>query len=223
MLTRCHDHDKSAPMPPAAGASRQRNAINGTGGDPQAPPSSSVIAAHLAPTNGTNFPQFDPKDFDLLLNESLGSDEDGQPNLGPDVTLNHKLICVILKAGIDTIDLRDDDPFRKNDEDLGQIQKCLEVIHLAVERTPEALFVLLKSDDFGSRAENVPLFLWIIPKLLSLLLLAEDHSKPVADRIWSLLDKVVLSEEQCSNSFEHCLSISDYIQDVVEGIAYWCY
>lgn len=179
--------------------------------------SSALIAAHLAPTDGSTYPHFDRDDFALLLEESLGSDEDGQPNLGNDVNINHKLICVIIKAGLNTIDLRSDDPFRECDEDLGQIRKCIEVIRLAVEKSPEALFVLSKSEDLGSKAENVPLFVWIIPKLLSLLVLDKYGSQLIADCVWSLLDKILVSEKQCSNISDLCISISTYFEDLLEG------
>ena len=181
------------------------------------PPPSSLIAAHLAPTNGSTYPQFDRRDFALLLEESLGSDEDGQPNLGNDVNINHKLICVIIKAGLNTIDLRSDDPFREENEDRDQIQRCIEVIHLAVDKTPEALFVLSKSEDLGSNAENVPLFIWVIPKLLSLLMLDKVDSQLIAYYVWPLLDKILFSEKQCSHNSDLCISISTYFEDILEG------
>jgi serine/threonine-protein kinase ATR len=200
-----------------ASASRQRNGVNGMANGSQPPPSS-LIATHLAPTDGSTFPSFDREDFALLLKESLASDEDGQPNLGTDVTLNHKLICVIIKAGLDTIDLRSDDPFRKdNDHYHNQIRGCVEVIDLVVERTPEALFVLSKSEDLDPRAMNVPLFVWVIPKLLSLLVLDNPDTTSIAELVWPLLGKMLASAKQCPNSFDLCISISTYLEELSEG------
>jgi len=184
------------------------------------PPPSSLIAAHLAPTVGSTIPHFNPQDFTLLLDESLGSDEDGQPNLGTDVTINHKLICVIIKAGLDTIDLRSDDPFRKDSEYHDQIQRCLEVIALAVERTPNVVFRSSEPDDLGAQGENGPLYFWIIPKLLSLLLVDNDASKLMALDVWPLLGKILASSKHHSISFDHCLSISTYIQLLTEGTTF---
>jgi serine/threonine-protein kinase ATR len=204
-------------MPSFVGASRHRTAVNGMVTSSQPPPSS-LIATHLAPTVGSTIPHFDPEDFTLLLNESLGSDEDGQPNLGTDAILNHQLICVIIKAGLDTIDPRRDDPFRRDDQYHDQIQRCLEVIALAVERTPDVVFRSSEPDDLGPQAEKVPMYFWIIPKLLSLLLLDINESKPMSQNVWPLLGKILASEKQCSISFDHCLSISTYLQELIEGI-----
>lgn len=204
-------------MPSVVSVSRQRNWPAGTVNGSQ-PPQSSLIATHLAPSNGSSIPHFDPKDFALLLQESLGSDDDGQPNLGTDVTLNHKLICVIIKAGIDTIDLRSNDPFRQDHEYHDQIRKCLEVFDLAVERTPEALFISSKPDDSGSRAEDAPLFIWLIPKLLSLLVLDHTEPKVIAGIVWPLLGKILSAAKQCLNNFDLCTSISSYIEELIEGI-----
>jgi hypothetical protein len=209
-------------MPPLVSASRQRNGADGTVSGSQPPPSS-LIAAHLAPTNGSTFPQFENQDFALLLEESLGSDEDGLPNLGTDVALNHKLICVIVKAGLDTIGLGSDDPFRKRDGDQTHIQKCLEVIHLVVDKTPEALFVLSESEELRPHAENVPLFVWLIPRLLSLLVLDAGNSMSIADSIWPLIGRVVFSEKRCLNNFDRCNSISSYIEELAEGATTQCY
>lgn len=205
-------------MPSLVNASRQWKGVNGTTNGSE-PPRSSLIAAHLAPTNGSTLPHFDNEDFSLLLKESLGSDEDGQPNLGTDVTLNHKLICVIIKAGLETIDRRSNDPFRKDNDLYHQIQSCIEVIDLAVERTPEALFVSSKSEDLSPRAENVPLFFWLIPKLLSLLTLDKDDSRLIAERTWPLLGKILASAKHCPRSFGVCTSISTYIEGIIEGSA----
>jgi serine/threonine-protein kinase ATR len=206
-------------MSPVTSASRQANLFNGTIGGSQPLPSTR-IATHLAPTNGSIYPHFDREDFMLLLEESLGSDEDGQPNLGHDLVVNHKLICVIIKAGLDAIDIRSDDPFRKDNEYHDQIQRCLEVVHLAVDKTPDALFVISRSEDLGPKAENTPLFVWVVPKFLSLLLLDKFDSKLIANYVWPVLGKMLDSEKQCSKSSDLCTSITIYIEEMVEGCAY---
>jgi serine/threonine-protein kinase ATR len=196
--------------------SRHQTGANGMVTASQPPPSS-LIAAHLAPTVGSTIPHFNPRDFTLLLDESLGSDEDGQPNLGTDVTINHKLICVIIKAGLDTIDLRSEDPFRKDNEYHDQIQRCLKVITLAVERTPDVVFRSSEPDDLVAQEENSPLYFWVIPKLLSLLLVDNGASKVMAQIVWPLLGKILASSKLRSISFDHCISISTYLQQLTGG------
>jgi hypothetical protein len=199
-------------------AARQRNGANGTANRYEPPPSS-MIATHLAPTNGTSLPCFDQEDFALLLEESLGSDEDGQPNLGTDVAVNHKLICVIIKAGLDTTDQRNDDPFRKDSDYTNQVQKCFEVIDLAIERTPEALFLPSKPDHLDSGAETLPLFQWLLRRLLSFVLPDQHGLKEAAATAWPLLSKIVASEKHCPYSFDNCTAITKHIEEITEGMA----
>lgn len=205
-------------MPSAVSTLRQRNGVNATTKGSHPPPSS--LAAHLAPMNGSTFTHIHPEDLNILLKESLGFDEDGRPNLGTDVILNHKLICMIIMAGLDTIDLRSDDPLRNSNDIHDQIRRCIEVICLAIERTPEALFVSSKSEDFGPRWENVPLFVWMIPRLLSLLILDKDDSKVIAGNVWPLLSKMLACAEQCLNGSEVCNLIWTFLEELTEGTAH---
>ena len=42
----------------------------------------SILAAHIAPVNGNALPDVDPRIFAQLIEECLGYDEDGQPQVG---------------------------------------------------------------------------------------------------------------------------------------------
>ena len=77
------------------------------------PPPSSILATRVV--NGDDASEFNQDSFNQLLEESLGTDENGQPNLGSDVSINHKLICIIIKAGVGPFlrDLREN-PFRSS-------------------------------------------------------------------------------------------------------------
>lgn len=198
-------------------APRPGTEVNGSFKGSQPKPHS-LIAAHLAPSNGSTLPHFNREDFELLLTEVLGSDEDGQPNLGTDVTINHELICVVIKAGLDPIFRPNDNPFCEHDHCLDSIQKCIQAIDLSIDRTPAVLFIPPKSEGLGQESGNVPLFSWIVPRLLSLLAYDKDHSISIPHIVWSLVEKIMAAEHQCSNSLSHCLSISSYIDDLIEGI-----
>ena len=83
----------------ANGLTEVHSKVNGR----QDEPLPSTLAAHLAPVNGVGEPGFDHLSFDALLDEALGCDDNGQPNLGNDVGVNQTLIRVIFEAGIDPI------------------------------------------------------------------------------------------------------------------------
>lgn len=134
-------------------------------------PPSSILAARVV--NGDATSDFDQASFNQLLEESLGADENGQPNLGSDVQVNHKLICIILKAGVDpTIRDTKDNPFQSNgpsSKDSAQFPCCLDVIRTAIERSPEVIYVKSVPEDQISSNTSLPLFVWLIPKLLPVL------------------------------------------------------
>ena len=218
-LKKCCPNDRSSQMPSIVSSSRNRHGIKRAANGSQ-PPQSSLLAAHLAPTNGSSTSAFDPEDFALLLKESLGSDEDGQPNLGTDVTVNHKLVCVIIKAGLDTIDLLNDDTFCEDKKYHDQVLRCIEVIDLVMERTPEAIFSSTP-EDLGPIVENVPLFLWLIPKLLSSLVLDRNEPRLIAENVWPLLGKILASAKKCSNSLDLCITVSTYLEELTEGTVHY--
>ncbi|KIW57017.1 hypothetical protein PV05_05622 [Exophiala xenobiotica] len=130
------------------------------------PPPSSMLATHVVQGNGV--PEFDRDSFSQLLAEALGSDEQGRSNLGADVAVNHKLICIIFQVGIDRA--LEENPFQSAavaGKAAPQLRTCLEVLQLAIERSPQVLFV--KSEDNDVLGQGSVLYCWLIPRLIPLL------------------------------------------------------
>jgi hypothetical protein len=130
------------------------------------PPPSSILAIRIA--NQSAVPKLNQASFDQLLAESLGNDENGQPNLGSDVTIILKVVEIVLKAGIEpALVLSNDDPFSggPNRAAESQFLSCLEVIRTAIERSPKVLLENTATDGPGS--PTIPLYNLLIPKLLS--------------------------------------------------------
>ena len=180
-------------------------------------PPSSILATHIAPVNGAALPDVDPKIFAQLIEECLGHDEDAQPRVGTDVAVNHRLICVIVKAGIDPMSIDRDDLSEAQDRDSEQINRCLDVIDLAIRRSPLVLYTLSGSDDLGPEDHNVPLFVWLIPKLLCLLGEGHHEHDPVSSKSWSVLSNLVASARNCSAARGHCETVPAYIADCASG------
>lgn len=187
------------------------------------PPPSSMLAAHFAPLNGNGsggvLPEFDKSSFDLLLEESLGQDEYGEPNLGTDIDTNHKLICVLFKAGIDRALGQTDNPFNAYSagRDGVQILLCLDVIKLALERSPRVLFVPTTYTE-GNPRPPIPLYAWLIPKLLALLTTSDEVGSKANRKIQEILAAALGAEGLCSTAGSACYDISDFFHSCSEAL-----
>lgn len=141
-------------------------------------PHSSMLASRVV--NGNNSAGFDRESFEQLLEESLGVDEYDQPNLGTDVLVNYKLICIIFKAGIrPSLRVQDEDPFNARDagdKDNNQFKRCLDVLHLSILRSPDVLFTESSPEDQVSNDVKIPLYVWLLPSLIPLLRPKQDDS-----------------------------------------------
>lgn len=158
------------------------------------PPPSSILATHVVHGNGV--PDFDRGHFNLLLAEALGSDEQGQPNLGADPSVNHKLICIVFQIGIEPA--LDENPFGATTIGTGesQLRTCLEVLQVAIERSPPVIFV--KSDRQGNDVSRkaCALYTWLIPTLLPLI--ASSQASDIGDAVLCLFESMVGAGTKCA-------------------------
>jgi hypothetical protein len=206
--------------------------VNGNGlkshvpgnGNMNAPSPPSILAAHITPINGNALPDFDPAIFAQLIEECLSYDEGGQPRWGTDVAVNHRLICVIVKAGIDPASIDPDDPFKAQGRNGDQVTRCLEVIDIAIRWSPLVLYALSGTDDLGPEVHMVPLFAWLVPKLLSVICQGQDEHDPASLKAWSVLSNLVASARTCSISYRDCETVADYIANCASGtnLASYC-
>jgi hypothetical protein len=159
------------------------------------PPPSSILATHVV--HGDDSSDLNQASFNQLLEESLGTDENGQPNIGSDVSINHKLICIVIKAGIDPF-IRDtkENPFHSNkalSKDDAQFSCCLDVIRTAIERSPETLFSSSAPEGHTRSKNQTPLYSWLVPKLLSLL--TSSTPENARNGILRLLNVVLVADD----------------------------
>lgn len=177
------------------------------------PPPSSLLATHVVHGNGV--PDFDRDNFDQLLNEALGSDEQGHPNLGADVSVNHKLICIVFQVGIER-DL-EVNPFRtaaaagKADS---QLRTCLEVIQVAVERSPQVVFMTSDHQSQETPKQSCALYFWLIPRLLPLI--ASSQPEEVKNAALDVFQAVLNAEKRCLTSYESH-TVLEFIRTCLSG------
>ncbi len=160
------------------------------------PPPSSILATRVV--HGTGVPDLDQDNFNQLLAEALGRDEQGQPNLGTDVSVNHKLICIIFQVGIERA--VEEDPFQsataagKTDS---QLRTCLEVLQLAIERSPQVLFVKPDSESNHISGQGCALYCWLLPRLLPLT--ASRSSGEVRNAALGVFKAMLEADRKCEN------------------------
>ncbi|KIW85501.1 hypothetical protein Z517_00892 [Fonsecaea pedrosoi CBS 271.37] len=178
------------------------------------PPPSSILATHVVHGNGVT--DFDQDNFNQLLIEALGTDDQGQPNLGADVAVNHKLICIVFQIGIERV--LEDDPFRSSTaagRGNSQFRTCLEVLQVAIKRSPQVLYV--KSDTQGRlfNGNGCALYSWLIPTLLPLG--APAQASVDGDAILDLFGSMVEADRKCTNLYSSDI-ILDFLRNCVSGI-----
>ena len=133
------------------------------------PPPSSMLAIRMADENDSI--ELNQTSFNQLLEESLGNDENGQPNLGADATVNLKVVEIVIKAGIDAyLTASQEGPFEVEVMDKSQFLICLQVIKTAIERSPNILTARTGAGVYGTRSKDVPLYAWLLPRLVSALM-----------------------------------------------------
>ena len=191
-------------MAPVPGA-RQSNGFE--------PPPSSILATHVV--HGDGVPRFDQESFNQLLREVLGTDEQGQPNLGSDVTVNHKLICIVFQVGIEQ-DL-EENPFQSAaaaGKAGSQLRTCLEVLQVAIERSPQALFVTSSSNAGSDSGQPCALYSWLFPRLLPLMTSCQNVE--IRDRILSVFTAMLEADVSCSTTYS-CSNILLFMRACVSG------
>ncbi|OAX81796.1 hypothetical protein ACJ72_03863 [Emergomyces africanus] len=182
-----------------------------------AEPASSILAAHLAPhlSPGPNQRHAISREtFSQLRQEILGQNEGGQSSLEDNITDIHKMICVVIKAG-----LRPAFKARFLGEEMeGQILDCLDIIRLAVYRSPQVLHEISDPEILGKNNTCAPLFAWLIRELFSLLFVWDPYS--IKEKIYSLLSTIYVSQLKGLQVWHSSLSVHALIQACVGDIVY---
>jgi hypothetical protein len=180
------------------------------------PPPSSILATHVV--NGNGVPDLDRDNFNQLLTEVLGSNDQEQPNLGADITVNHKLICIIFQVGIEPV--LEDNPFKASSSSTttgkadAQLQNCLDALRLAIEKSPQVLFVKSNAGNGGHVDQSLPLYTWLVPRLLPLIAVFQNaHGRSA---VLAVLETMLDANMKCS-PLKSSEDLLQYIRASISG------
>lgn len=183
--------------------------------DNEIPPS--TLAAQIVDslTDGSNnVRQDDHATFQQLLREILDAeqyDRTGSVNQS-DVRLNCRLLYVIVKAGVEPVDIAR--TVHEGDEHSQQIIRCLSVIDLTIRKCPDVLFAS-SSDGNPDVGPPGPVYIWLIPKLL--FLLHVDQSSSIHVKVLSIIQNAIFNQARDRVAWEISYPILKYVQGAAFG------
>lgn len=178
-----------------------------------AEPASSILATHFAPrlaTEGHEPQRLSREAFSQLRQELLG-EKHTQFRIDEGITDINKLICIILKAGLEA------SPTSSTpEEDLeGQALDCLEIIQVSIDRAPQALWDVSDPLILGEDVQ-APLFSWLILRLIRLA--GMWHVEAVHDRVHSIFTSVAWLQYKQVRSSPSCYGISAFLRACASGM-----
>lgn len=124
------------------------------------------------------------------------------------VETNAQLISVVVEAGLNV--LAKDNPFAP-DTLAHQAKDSLTVISYTIEKIPGVLFFT----GIGNEGDNLPLFLWLLPKILNLL--GRRHTAMVQKDLCNILTISIRSLQKTTQLWRNAAGLQDIITAVVEG------
>ena len=176
---------------------------------------SSSVAAQLADrlaTTRQNCSHQDRESFQLLLREILEeSDHVWQADGGAnnDAVVSSKLICVIVQAGLEDPIARH--PIKRTGIEPSNVLRSLQAIDLTLSRSPDALFQPL---DFEF-TDRLPLFAWLIPKILAQT--RESEFLEIERQVLIIIQHSLSVADRATIRGKRNSQISDYIRGCIAG------
>ncbi len=194
-------------------SSQSQIIVNGSGHRGDSP--ASTLAAQIVnristtsrqPHSGTG------ESFEQLLLEILASDgstSPGNSTVETNAHVNCRLVHVVTRAGIEVLLI--DDPFSSWDHLLSQASTSLAVIDLTIQRTPDVLYL----DFADGSAAGIPLFLWLMPKLLAFIGVQEYGT--LQDKLAQILSTALSAKPSSATVWQRSGPMLQYFQECVEG------
>lgn len=177
------------------------------GGDDSNLPPPSTIAAQLVKNHAEyargNRQTDDSATFGQLLQEILNKTSAPENDVG----VNHKLIQVVVEAGLDV--LFQDNPFTQSDVLLTQAVDSLAVIEATIRRQPKVL--LFEGPRLTQSQQQPHLLIWLLSKVLSLI--SHPKGSDLHDRLSSLLQCMVESTSKTLGQWQYSHALLDVFRD----------
>lgn len=199
-----------------AADTNQAHGIMSNGQRP-AEPASSLLAAHFAPrltSHGHDAQRLSRETFSQLRHELLG-DRQSQIRADEGITDINKLICIVLKAGLEVSPNSNSNSNNPEEEDLeGQILDCLDIIQASIEKAPQVLWDISDPLILGEDV-HAPLFAWLILRLIRLASIWQ--SETVQYRIQQVLMEISCLQYKQVRSSASCYSILAFLRACTSG------
>lgn len=174
-------------------------------------PASSILASRFVPHLATqgNESHLTRETFAQLRQELL-SEIQSQLRVDEDVTDINKLICIVLKAGLEL------NPNRSaSEQDLeGQVLDCLDIIQASIEKAPQALWELSDPLILGEDI-HAPLFAWLILRLIRLA--TTWSSETVQEKIQLLCASLAYSQFKQARSLPASYAVAAFLRACTSG------
>ncbi|KAJ5770783.1 uncharacterized protein N7511_002834 [Penicillium nucicola] len=194
----------------AAEGDNEKVAMSGNGWRPE--PASSILAAHFAPRLASqgHDAHLTRETFSQLRQELLG-EAHNQLRVDEDVTDVNKLICIVLKAGLDI-----SPKSNSQEQNLeGQVLDCLDIIQASIEKSPQALWETSDPLIWGEDI-HAPLFSWLILRLIRLANIWT--SEIVRDRIQLIWSSLVYCGQRQARSLPASYAVAAFLRACTSDI-----
>jgi serine/threonine-protein kinase ATR len=171
------------------------------------PPPSTIAAQIVHNHIRSNVARHEPENdalFGQLLQEYLRNPMAEEAT----VETNAQLISVVVEAGLDV--LVTDNPFAPNSL-IQQAKDSLTVISYTIEKIPGVLLFT----GIGHVGDDLPLFLWLLPKILNLL--GRRYTGVLQKDLCDVLTTSIRSVQQTTQFWRHAGIVQNIITAVVEG------
>ncbi|KGO59924.1 hypothetical protein PEX2_052350 [Penicillium expansum] len=187
----------------------ERAAVSGNAW--RAEPASSILASRFVPHLATqgNETHLTRETFAQLRRELL-SEIQSQLRVDEDVTDVNKLICIVLKAGLEISPHGD----TSEQDREGQVLDCLDIIQTSIEKAPQALWE--NSDPFILGEDiHAPLFAWLILRLIRLA--TTWTSETVREKIQLLCTSLAYSQFKQPRSLPASYAVAAFLRACTSG------
>jgi serine/threonine-protein kinase ATR len=183
---------------------------NGLSGS--AEPASSILAAQLPQlvSQGNSAHGYLTRETFSQLRQELVDGKCGQLRLDDSTADASRLICIVLQAGVEPC--VKGDRFLQGDSE-GQILDCLDIVQTILERSPQVLGEICDPTILGENA-SVPLYAWLILRLLSLL---SWEANNIGKRIICILSSITRPHYKHITSLPSCYSALALLRACTNG------
>ncbi|KAE8338953.1 hypothetical protein BDV24DRAFT_137247 [Aspergillus arachidicola] len=164
-----------------------------------------TLAAQLAPrlpSQGNQTHSLSKETFSQLRQELAGG-KHNQLHFNDKVTDISKLICIVLKAGLEPC-IKDPNP-----DSQGQVLDCLDIVLVSIEKAPQTLTEYPDPAVLGE-STYAPLYAWLVVRLLQLL--GVWNNEVISSKARSILTSIVRAQNRHSRLWPSCHSTAGLLR-----------